>query len=293
MTDLSPLLDVRRGLAERRRFVAFAGNRLAMVGAILVGIVVVMAVFGPIIAPQSHELMQTDRAYESPSAEHLAGTDQFGRDVFSRIVVGARTSLLISATGVAGALLLGGSVGLLAGFIGGRVDLLLSRVIDVLLAIPALLIAIGIVAVIGPSGTSVAIALTAAYSPTFARVIRSVVVAARHQTYVEASRGLGVPRRIIVLRDIIPNVLPIVTVQATSALAWGILDEANLGFLGLGVQPPTPSWGSMLIEGRTYMFRAPWLPIAAGLAVIATVFGFNLLGDRLRDKLDPRAMSDD
>jgi peptide/nickel transport system permease protein len=155
--------------------------------------------------------------------------------------------------------------------------------------VPALLMALGIVAVIGPSGKSVAIALAAAYSPTFARVIRSSVVATRHQPYVEASQGLGASPTAVVRKDILPNVLPIITVQATSALAWGILDEANLGFLGLGVQPPTPSWGSILIEGRVYFFQAPWIPVGAGIAVLIAVFGFNLLGDGLRDVLDPRA----
>jgi peptide/nickel transport system permease protein len=208
-------------------------------------------------------------------------------------MTGARASLLISAAGVGGGLLIGGTIALVVGYAGGVLDVVVTRIIDVLLAIPALLIALGIVAVIGPSGTSVAIALAFAYSATFARVIRSAVVSTRHQPYVEASRGLGASPGSVIVRDIIPNVLPVITVQATSALAWGILDEANLGFLGLGVQPPNPSWGAMLIEGRTYLFQAPWITLGSGLAVMVAVFGFNLLGDGLRDLWDPRAWRKD
>jgi peptide/nickel transport system permease protein len=198
-------------------------------------------------------------------------------------------SLAISAVAVLGGLVVGGTAALLVGYVGGAIDAVFTRVIDMLLAIPALVLALGIVAIIGPSGSSVAIALAAAYSPTFARVIRSSVVSTRHQPYVEASRGLGASTVSVVRKDVLPNILPVVTVQATSALAWGILDEANLGFLGLGVQPPTASWGSILIEGRQYFFQAPWLPIGAGIAVVIAVLGFNLLGDGLRDLLDPRA----
>jgi ABC-type dipeptide/oligopeptide/nickel transport system permease subunit len=184
---------------------------------------------------------------------------------------------------------MGGTVAVVVGYVGGSLDLVFTRVIDMLLAVPALVIALGIVAIIGPSGTSVAIALAAAFSPTFARVIRSAVVSTRHQPYVEASRGLGASTPSVLRKDVLPNILPVVTVQATSALAWGILDEANLGFLGLGVQPPNPSWGSILIEGRQYFYQAPWMPIGAGIAVLIAVLGFNLLGDGLRDVLDPRA----
>jgi peptide/nickel transport system permease protein len=220
---------------------------------------------------------------------HLAGTDELGRDIFSRIMVGARVSLEISAAATLGALLAGSTVGFLAGYFGGLLDLVLSRVNDMLLAIPAIAIALGIVAILGPSGTSVAIALASAYTPTFARVIRSNVVAARDRPYVEASRGLGVSTLEVLRKDVLPNVAPIIAVQVTTTLAWGIIDEAALGFLGLGVQPPQPSWGSLLTEGREYLYQVPWLPISAGAAVVVAVLGFNLFGDGLRDIFDPRA----
>jgi peptide/nickel transport system permease protein len=268
---------------------AIAGNHLALAGAILVGLVLLFALVGSFWTPYPPQQFDLLDRFASPSWSHVMGTDEFGRDVFSRVMAGARVSLAISAVAVAGAVAVGGTSALVVGYVGGFLDLVFTRVIDILLAIPALALALGIVAIIGPSGTSVAIALAAAYSPTFARVIRSSVVSTRHQPYVEASQGLGASRALVVRKDVLPNILPVVIVQATSALAWGILDEANLGFLGLGVQPPTPSWGSILIEGRQYFYQAPWIAIGAGIAVVIAVLGFNLLGDGLRDVLDPRA----
>jgi peptide/nickel transport system permease protein len=273
----------------RLRLSAIAGNGLALAGAILVAFVVLVAIVGMFWTPYPPEQMNLIARFQPPSWQHWMGTDEFGRDILSRVMAGASVSLAIAATAVAGALVMGGTVAVVVGYVGGYLDLVFTRVIDMLLAIPALVIALGIVAIIGPSGTSVAIALAAAFSPTFARVIRSSVVSTRHQPYVEASRGLGASTRSVLRKDVLPNILPVVTVQATSALAWGILDEANLGFLGLGVQPPNPSWGSILIEGRQYFYQAPWMPIGAGIAVLIAVLGFNLLGDGLRDVLDPRA----
>jgi peptide/nickel transport system permease protein len=278
----------------RRRFgtvrvTAISGNRLAMAGAILVGLVVLMAVVSSFWTPYPADQMNLPERFQPPSWDHLMGTDEFGRDVFSRVMVGARASLTISVVAVAGALATGGVLALVVGYVGGILDLVVMRVADILLAIPALLIALGIVAIMGPNGESVAVALAVAYAPTFARVVHSSVVSTRHLPYVEASQGLGARSPFVLRKDIFPNVLPVITVQATTALAWGILDEANLGFLGLGVQPPNPSWGSILIEGRTYFFQATWLPIAPGIAVMIAVFGFNMLGDGLRDILDPRA----
>jgi peptide/nickel transport system permease protein len=283
-------LVVRR--ARRRRAVqvsAIAGNSLALAGAILVGIVVLLALVGFVWTPYPSDEMNLANRFSGPSWSHIMGTDEFGRDMLSRVIAGARVSLAISAVAVLGGLVVGGTAAVVVGYLGGPIDAVFTRLIDMLLAIPALVLALGIVAIIGPSGTSVAVALAAAYSPTFARVLRSSVVSTRHQPYVEASQGLGASTVSVVRKDVLPNILPVVTVQATSALAWGILDEANLGFLGLGVQPPTASWGSILIEGRQYFFQAPWLPIGAGIAVVIAVLGFNLLGDGLRDLLDPRA----
>jgi peptide/nickel transport system permease protein len=268
---------------------AVAGNKLFAAGATLVGLVVLAAVVGEFWTPYPpNEINLLDR-FAPPSLSHPMGTDQFGRDVLSRVIVGAQASLAISGVAVLGALVVGGGVAIVVGYLGGILDLVATRIVDILLAVPALLMAIGIVAVIGPSGRSVAIALAAAFAPTFARVIRSSVVATRDQPYVEAARGLGAAAPTVVRKDILPNILPLITVQTTSALAWGILDEANLGFLGLGVQPPTASWGSILIDGRIYFFQAWWIAVGAGLAVFIAVFGFNLVGDGLRDVLDPRA----
>jgi peptide/nickel transport system permease protein len=268
---------------------AITGNTLALAGAILVTVVVIVAIVGLFWTPYPPDQIDLTERFSSPSWSHIMGTDEFGRDVLSRVIAGAHVSLEISAVAVLGGLLVGGTAAVLTGYLGGVIDLVFTRVIDILLAIPALVMALGIVAIIGPSGTSVAIALAAAYSPTFARVIRSSVVGTRHQQYVEASQGLGASATAVVRKDVMPNIMPVVIVQATAALAWGILDEANLGFLGLGVQPPTPSWGSILIEGRQYFFQAPWIAIGAGIAVVIAVLGFNLLGDGLRDLLDPRS----
>jgi ABC-type dipeptide/oligopeptide/nickel transport system permease subunit len=268
---------------------ALLRNGAAATGLVFVVLVVLVALFSGVISPYSPTAMSLGATFAPPQSIHLFGTDEFGRDVLSRVFDGARASLAISISGVGSGMLLGGTVALLTGYLGGVVDLVFTRLVDVLLAIPALLVALGIVALAGPSGTSVAVALAVAYAPTFARVIRSAVVSARAQPYVEASLGMGASTPRVLLGDIVPNVLPIVIVQTTAAIAWGILDEANLGFLGVGVQPPNSSWGSLLIEGRQYLFQAPWLPIGAGIAVLIAVFGFNLLGDGLRDVLDPRA----
>ena len=264
-------------------------NYAAATGLFLVVLAISVALFSSVISPYSPTAMSLGATFAPPQAIHLFGTDEFGRDVLSRVFDGARASITISISGVTVGMLMGGTVALLTGYLGGTVDLIFTRIVDVLLAIPALLVALGIVAVAGPSGTSVAVALAVAYAPTFARVIRSAVVSARTQPYVEASVGMGASTPRVMFGDIVPNVMPIVIVQATAAVAWGILDEANLGFLGVGVQPPNSSWGSLLIEGRQYLFQAPWLPIGAGIGVLIAVFGFNLLGDGLRDVLDPRA----
>jgi peptide/nickel transport system permease protein len=263
------------------------GNGTA--GLIFVSAVVIMAVLAGILSPYPPTQMSLNVTFVHPEWGHLLGTDEFGRDVLSRVIDGSRASLAISISAVAIGMALGGFLALLSGYMGGVVDLFFTRIVDIFMAIPALLVALGILALVGPSGPSVALALAIAYAPTFARVIRSAVSSARVLPYVEASVGMGASTVRVILGDVVPNILPIVIVQATSAIAWGILDEANLGFLGVGVQPPNASWGSLLIEGRQYFFQAPWLPIGAGIAVLIAVFGFNLLGDGLRDVLDPRA----
>jgi peptide/nickel transport system permease protein len=268
----------------------FINNRSALAGLILVTSVLATAVLADAIAPYLPTKIELAQRFLPPSASHWMGTDEFGRDVFSRVLVGARASLAIALAAVGAGMAGGGSLALFSGYLGGLPDVVVTRVVDVFLAIPVLLIAIGVVALLGPSGGSVAVALAIAYAPTFARVVRSAVVAARAQPYVEASVGIGASTTNVLVGDIVPNLLPIVMVQATVAVAWVFLDEASLGFLGLGVQPPNASWGSLLLEGRQFVFQAPWIALGAGLAVLIAVFGFNLLGDGLRDVLDPRTV---
>ena len=265
-------------------------NRLAFIGFLIIVATVLIALFAPLIAPYDPTAMDTANRFAPPgSPGHILGTDEFGRDVLSRIIYGSRVSLLVATVAVGLATTIGGGTGLLVGFIGGRLDTYMMRVVDVLFAIPALMLALGVVGLLGPSARSVTIALGVAYSPLFARIIRSAAVGTRSQGYIEAARAMGASQRRILWEDVVPNILPVFMVQATATLAWGILDEASLGFLGLGVQPPTPSWGALLTTGRQYFYQSPTVAIFAGIAVFIVVFGFNLFGDGLRDLMDPRA----
>jgi peptide/nickel transport system permease protein len=267
-------------------------NPLATVGAIGILVTVLIAVGAPLIAPYDPTAMQTASRFAPPGTPgHLLGSDEFGRDVLSRIIWGSRVSLLVAGVAVLIALLLGGLLGVIAGFVAGLFDTVSMRLVDVIFAIPALMIALGIVGLIGPSATSVMVALGVAYSPLFARVARSAVIGVRSQNFIEAARAMGASSGRIVREDVFPNVLPLLMVQVTASLAWGVLDEAALGFLGLGVQPPTASWGALLTTGRQFLYQAPTLPLFAGFAVLLVVFAFNLFGDGLRDLLDPRAWS--
>lgn len=264
-------------------------NKVALVAGICVLVVVLLALLAPVLAPYDPNEMNTAQRFAPPGTPgYPLGTDEFGRDVLSRIIYGARVSLLVSATAVLIALGAGATLGVLSGFVGGWADLLLMRVVDVMFAIPALMVALGVVGLMGPSSSSVIVALGVAYAPLFARISRSAVVNVRGQAYVEAARAMGASPWRLVRDDVLPNILPVVMVQVTASLAWGILDEASLGFLGLGVQPPTASWGAMLTTGRQYMYQSPTVPIFAGAAVLVVVFAFNLFGDGLRDLLDPR-----
>ncbi len=265
-------------------------NKLAVLGLIAILLAVLIAVLAPVIAPYDPTAMDTvNRFAPAGTPGHILGTDEFGRDVFSRIIYGSRISLLVAATAVLLASLIGAVVGLSAGYVGGTFDNVLMRIVDVFFAIPALMVALGAVGILGPSAKSVTIALGVAYAPLFSRIIRSAVVSLRGQGFIEAARAMGASEWRIIVEDIIPNIVPILTVQITASLAWGILDEASLGFLGLGVQPPTPSWGAILTTGRQFFYQAPTVPVFAGLAVLIVVFSFNLFGDGLRDLLDPRA----
>jgi peptide/nickel transport system permease protein len=268
---------------------AIIGHKRALLGAILTAVVVLMAIVSVFWTPFDPMAFDTGEPFTPPDLAHPMGTDVYGRDILSRIMAGSQVSLMVAALAVAGALVMGTVIGLVAGYIGGVLDLAVTRVVDILLAVPGLVFALGIVALLGPSAQSVTIALSVVYTWQFARIVRSVVVSVRNRSYVEAARGLDASPLSIMIKDILPSVVPILIVQVTTALAWGILDEASLGFLGLGVQPPDPSWGSLLIEGRQYLYDAPWLPLGAGTMVVIAVLGVNLLGDGLREIVDPRA----
>ena len=267
------------------------GNKLALFGMIVLGLLVVAAVFGPLLAPYGYnQVIVTDRL-AGPSPTHPFGTDNLGRDVFSRVLLGARVSLLVGLVAVGISLSAGVLFGLLAGFYGGKVDDAIMRAMDVLFAFPAMLMAIAVLAILGPGTTNAMIAIGIVYTPIFARITRGSVLSVREDVYVRAARSLGAGDARLIALHILPNVLPPIIVQTTVSLAFAILSEAALSFLGLGTQPPDPSWGRMLSEGRGFMQQAWWMAVFPGLAIFVTVLSFNVLGDALRDALDPRQKS--
>ena len=263
-------------------------NKLAVVGGVVVLLVVLAAVFAPLIAPHSPYQQYTTDQLVGPSSTYLLGTDELGRDVFSRVLYGARISIQVAAISVAIGLLVGGSFGLLAAYHGGAWDLVIMRFADVLFAFPSLLLAIAVLALLGPSLANVMVAIGIIFIPIFVRVTRAAGLVIVHEQYVEASRAGGAGAVRIMLRHVLPNAVPPLLVQTTLAISYAILAEAGLSFLGLGAQPPEPSWGSMLSSGRGFMTFAPWTAFAPGTAIFVAVLGFNLLGDGLRDVLDPR-----
>jgi peptide/nickel transport system permease protein len=268
-------------------------NPGAIIGFALVALFVVVALFAPVIAPEAPTGSHLERLGGSccpgPSADHLFGVDQQGRDVLSRVVYGARYSLLIGVVSVAVGLSFGLLIGAIAGFFGGWVDSILMRLMDIMLAVPGLLLAIGIVAALGPGLTQIMVAVGATQVPIFARLLRGSILAVRESDYVLAARAVGVRRRAILASHILPNSISPVIVQGTLALATAIIDVAGLGFLGLGPQDPgTPEWGTMLTDTTRYLQTAPHLALIPGAAIVVSVLGFNLIGDGLREALDPR-----
>jgi peptide/nickel transport system permease protein len=268
-------------------------NPGAIVGFVLVGIFVFVAVFAPLIAPYDpREQGALSTAFDGPSADHWLGLDALARDEFSRIVYGARVSLIIGVVSVVFGLSIGLVLGATAGYLGGAVDSLIMRCMDIMLAIPGFLMAIAIVAMLGPGLFEIMIAVGVTQIPIFARLLRGSVLSQRENDYVLAARAVGVPRRTILSAHILPNAISPVIVQATLALATAIIDVAGLGFLGLGPQDPsTPEWGTMLADVNRYFQTQPVLAIAPGIAIVLSVLGFNLIGDGLREALDPKLRS--
>jgi peptide/nickel transport system permease protein len=286
-------LEAPTGGLFREAWTRLRKNPAAITGFVMVIVLVTAAVFAPLLAPfgpreQNLSLIE-DGCCPGPSAEHLFGVDQLGRDELSRILYGARYSLLIGVVSVTVGLSIGLVLGAIAGFAGGVIDSLIMRVMDVMLAIPGLLLAIGIVAALGPGIVQIMIAVGVTQIPIFARLLRGSVLAARESDYVVAARAVGVRSRVILASHILPNSISPVIVQGTLALATAIIDVAALGFLGLGPQDPsTPEWGTMLTDTTRYLQSAPHLALIPGIAIVISVLGFNLIGDGLREALDPK-----
>jgi len=257
-------------------------------GAIIVSLVLLVAILAPLLAPYEPDARDFRSRFAPPSVQHLLGTDNFGRDTLSRIIFGSRVSVQVAVVAVGIALVIGVLLGAVAGFFGGAVDNLIMRLVDVFLAFPPILLALAMVAALGPSAASVTLALGLVYWTAYARVVRSSILALRGEEFVEASLALGASWTRTLFRHMLPNAVGPVIVVATVGMGGAITAEAALSFLGLGVQPPTPSWGSILNTGLQFIRQAPFLSTFPGLAIMLTVLGFNLLGDGLRDLLDPR-----
>ena len=280
-------------LAADGRTAALSWRRLRRSPNLVAGVTILLAVLvSAVLAPQISPFDPVDQDFasqlRSPSTTHLFGTDEFGRDIFSRVVFGARIALQVGGLADAIATALGVLLGVLAGYFGGRLDAILTRVIDVMLAFPYLLLAMIVVAILGPGLTNAMLAIALVYTPQFARVVRGVVLSVKEQEFVEAARSMGAGTFRILGREVLPNIVSPIIVMATLTVGFMIVETAGLSFLGLGASPPTPEWGSMLATGREHMLTAPWITTFPGLAILVTVVAFNMVGDGLRDVLDPR-----
>jgi peptide/nickel transport system permease protein len=272
----------------RLAFRRFRARPAAVVGLVVVLVFILAAIAAPLIVQYSPDATSWSVIRKAPSLAHWMGTDENGRDVFARVVFGARASLLAGVISVAIAAGIGVPLGLIAGFAGGLADAVIGRLVDAMLAVPFLILAIALAAFLGPSLSNAMIAIGISTAPRFVRVARGATLDAATNEYVEAARALGNPAWRVAVKHVAPNIVPPVLVQATLAIAQAILAEASLSFLGLGQQPPAPSWGSMLNSAQRFLTQAPWLAIFPGVAIVLSVLAFNLVGDGLRDALDPR-----
>ncbi len=268
-------------------FRRLARNPVGMLGLVLASLVAFAAVFGPLVTPVNPLHQSVLARFQGPSWHHLLGTDNFGRDTLARILYGYRVSVAVSFGAVAISSVVGSAIGLLAAYYGAWVDRLLMRLMDILLAFPIILLAIAVLAVLGPGGFNTALAIGIVYTPIFARLARGPALTVLEWDYVSAARAVGAGGARVVVRHVLPNIFAPILVQTTLSLSTAILVEASLSFLGLGTQPPTPSLGLMLSQSRDYMLISPWVSIFSGLAILLASLGFNLFGDGLRDLLDP------
>jgi peptide/nickel transport system permease protein len=286
-TIAAPLVIVPQSPA-RLALLRFLHRPIAVAGLVVIVVFILLATFAPLITPYDPIATSWTTIRKAPSALHWMGTDENGRDVAARVIFGARASLLAGVVSVLIAAGIGVPAGLLAGFAGGIADMLLSRIVDAMLACPFLILAIALAAFLGPDLTNAMIAIGVSTAPRFMRVARAATLEAAANEYVEAARATGNPAWRIAVRHVLPNIVPPVLVQGTLAIAAAIIAEASLSFLGLGQQPPDPSWGSMLNSAQRFLSQAPWLAVFPGLAIFLCVLSFNLVGDGLRDALDPR-----
>ncbi|MDP8931124.1 MAG: ABC transporter permease [Actinomycetota bacterium] len=284
-----PAVEAVVRISGRRRLLAgFARDRTTMVGAVVVTLFVLAAIFAPVLAAHDPNAADVVQKFSPPSLDHLLGTDHLGRDVFGRLLYGARLSIGATVATALGITIVGIVMGMLAGYLGGVVDTVISRMIDILLAFPSFLLALALMALLGTGLRNIMLAFVAAAWAGYARIVRGAVLAEREKVYVEAARALGASPGRILRRHVLPNIVAPIVVYTTLDLGFILLAISGLSFLGLGVQPPTPEWGAMLAEARSYLGPAPNMMLFPGAAIFLTVLGFNLLGDGLRDVLDPR-----
>ena len=278
----------RSGWSQSRVWRRLRRNPTALAGGVIVLLFIAIAIAAPLLAPYEPNVSSWLTVRKPPTAAHWMGTDDVGRDVMSRLIHGSRASLSAGIISVAIALLIGVPLGVLAGYYGGWLDAVISRVTEAVLACPFLILAIALAAFLGPSLTNAMIAIGISAAPIFVRLARGQVLSVKTEDYVQGARAVGCSDARIILRYILPNIFPPLLVQSTLTIATAIIAEASLSFLGLGQQPPDPSWGSMLNTAKNFITQAPWMAIWPGLAIFVVVFGFNILGDGLRDALDPR-----
>jgi len=276
-------------LSPRKMMVKrFKRNKRAVIGLSVTTIFIIIAIFAPLLSPYDPFEYHMKEILHSPSLRHPFGTDQFGRDVLARIIYGSRISLMIGIVGVGISVIVGVTLGTIAGYFGGLIDNIMMRIMDILLAFPGFLLALAIISILGPNMLNVMIAIGIFSIPVFARIMRSSVISIKYKEFIEATKSLGGSHFLIIMKHIVPNCIAPIIVLSTMRIATSILTAAGLSFLGLGAQPPSPEWGAMLNEGREYIRSAPHLSTVPGLVIMIVVLGFNMLGDGLRDALDPQ-----